>query len=234
MSEKPFDGISLAPWLLGKGGDAPDRVLFQHWAGRTSARDQRYRLDAIGQLFDMVEDPRQTKNIAADHSQVAKRLNEAVARWKRDVLGELPPVDDRPFTVGFAAFPRTVLPARDGVPHGGVKRSAAAPNCSFFTQWTKPDDRITWQVEVHTAGRYEAILHYTCAPADVGSELELSLSSSKVGRRTEGDRVDGRKAPPNNDFWQQGHHRREPCARPIVSSTATEFTASPPSTCRPT
>jgi arylsulfatase A-like enzyme len=179
MSEKPFDGISLAPWLLGKGGDAPDRVLFQHWAGRTSARDQRYRLDAIGQLFDMVEDPRQTKNIAADHSQVAKRLNEEVARWKRDVLGELPPVDDRPFTVGFAAFPRTVLPARDGVPHGGVKRSAAAPNCSFFTQWTKPDDRITWQVEVHTAGRYEAILHYTCAPADVGSELELSLNAAK-------------------------------------------------------
>ena len=60
--------------------------------------------------------PSADKNIAADHSQVAKRLNEAVARWKRDVLGELPPVDDRPFTVGFAAFPRTVLPARDGVP----------------------------------------------------------------------------------------------------------------------
>ena len=60
-----------------------------------------------------------------------------------------------------------------------MKRSAAAPNCSFFTHWTKPDDRITWQVEVHTAGRYEAILHYTCAPADVGSELELSLNAAK-------------------------------------------------------
>ena len=36
----------------------------------------------------------------------------------------LPKIDDRPFPVGFAEFPRTVLPARDGVPHGGVKRSA--------------------------------------------------------------------------------------------------------------
>ena len=67
VGDKPFDGISLAPWLLGKGGDAPDRVLFQHWAGRASARDQRYRLDAAGQLSTWSTDPRQTKNIAAEH-----------------------------------------------------------------------------------------------------------------------------------------------------------------------
>ena len=58
------------------------------------------------------------------------------------------------------------LPARDGVPHGGVKRSAPAPNCSFFTNWTKPDDRITWDIEVGEAGRYEAVLNYTCPAAE--------------------------------------------------------------------
>ena len=45
--------------------------------------------------------------------------------------------------------------------------------------------------------------------------------------------VDGRKVPPKNDFGRQSHHRREPCAHPIVSSTATKSTASPPSTCKP-
>ena len=40
------------------------------------------------------------------------------------------------------------------------------------------------------------------------------LSSSKIGQRRRRVEVDGRKAPPNNDFWQQSHHRREPCARP--------------------
>jgi hypothetical protein len=39
-----------------------------------------------------------------------------------------------------------------------------------------PEDRMTWDVEVNTAGTYEAILHYTCPQADVGSELELSLA----------------------------------------------------------
>jgi hypothetical protein len=156
-----------------------NRVLFQHWAGRVSARDQRYRLDATGQLFDMLTDPNQTKNIAGDKPEELKQLSDAVERWKRDVLGELPKSDDRPYPVGFAAFPRTVLPARDGVPHAGVKRSANAPNCSYFTNWTKPDDRMTWAIEVNAAGRYEAIVHYTCPKADVGSAVELSLGNAK-------------------------------------------------------
>lgn len=179
VGDKSFDGISLAPWLLGKADSTPDRILFQHWAGKVSARNQRYRLDAAGQLFDLHEDPGQKQNVAADHPEVVKRLSEAVGRWKREVLRELPKADDRPFPVGFAEFPRAVLPARDGVPHGGVQRSASAPNCSFFTHWTKPEDRMTWEVEVHAAGRYEAIIHYTCPKADVGSVLELTLGKVK-------------------------------------------------------
>src|SRR5262249_59732176 len=145
------------------------------------ARDQRFRLDAAGQLFDLTNDPRQQRNVAANHPEVTKRLSDAVARWKREVLAELPKSDARPFPVGYAEFPRTVLPARDGVPHGGVRRSASAPNCSFFTQWTKPDDRLTWEVEVNAAGRYEAIIHYTCPKADVGSVVELTLGQAKWG-----------------------------------------------------
>lgn len=179
VGDKPFDGISLAAWLLGKGAPIPDRVLFQHWAGKVSARDQRFRLDSSGRLFDLAKDPGQQQVVAADHPQITKRLTDAVGRWKREVLSELPKSDQRPFPVGFNQFPRTVLPARDGVLHGGVKRSAAAPNCSFFTRWTKPDDRMTWRVEVNAAGRYEAIVYYTCPPTDVGSTLELTVGRAK-------------------------------------------------------
>lgn len=49
------------------------------------------------------------------------------------------------------------LPARDGVPHGNVKRNARTPNCSYFTNWISADDRITWDVEVATGGEYEAV-----------------------------------------------------------------------------
>ncbi len=179
VGDKPFDGISFAPWLLGKEAAPSDRVLFHHWGGRVSARNQRFRLDATGQLFDFSNDPKQEKNVAAEHPEVTKRLSAAVERYKREVLAQVPRPDNRPFPVGFTEFPRTVLPARDGVPHGGVKRSSGAPNCSYFTGWTKADDRITWEIEVHDAGRYEAIVHYTCPKADVGSAVELSVGQVK-------------------------------------------------------
>lgn len=177
--DRPFDGTSLAPWLLGKDARARERILFQHWNGRTSARDQRYSLDANGQLFDMVDDPGQQKNIAAERPNEAKRLKDAVLAWQSGTLAERGKGDARPFTVGHREFPRAVLPARDGVPHGGVKRSAGAPNCSFFTKWTKPDDSMTWNIEVNAAGQYEAIIHYTCPKSDTGSAIELSLGNAK-------------------------------------------------------
>jgi hypothetical protein len=109
-------------------------------------------------------------------------LLEEQKRWKQEMLAGLKR-DDRPFTVGYKQFPITHLPARDGVPHGNVKRSASAPNCSFFQNWTSPDDSITWDVEVETAGRYEAVVLYTCPKADVGSTVELRLNGSRTSAK---------------------------------------------------
>jgi hypothetical protein len=34
---------------------------------------------------------------------------------------------------------------------------------------------MTWNIMVSTTGNYEAIVHYTCPEADVGSKLELTF-----------------------------------------------------------
>lgn len=179
-SEKPLDGISLKPLLAGSpASDWPDRTLVQRWAGKLSVRTQQYRLDAGGHLFDMAADPEQRTNIAADQPEVVAKLAAEADRWRKDFAVELEGgPDTRPFTVGYAAV--TPLPARDGVPHGKIQRSAGAPNCSYFTNWTSRDDRMTWDVEVGNPGRYEATVYYTCAKEDVGSVVELSLGSSRV------------------------------------------------------
>jgi arylsulfatase A-like enzyme len=177
---KPLDGVSVAPLLLGKSRDWPDRMIFNHWNGSVSVRSQQYRLDAAGKLYDLTRDPGQEHDLSRDRPETAAKLAEAVARWKRDVLAELPAKDDRPFPVGYRTFPATTLPTRDGVPHGNLRRSATAPNCSYFTHWTSSDDRMTWDIEVATTGRYEAVLYYTCPAADVGSTVELSFAGSKL------------------------------------------------------
>jgi hypothetical protein len=157
-------------------------MIFNHWRGRVSVRTQRYRLDHQGRLYDMTEDPGQDRDVSRARPEVAARLSKAQARWKADLLPGLTD-DDRPFPVGHRDFPVTHLPARDGVAHGNVKRSARAPNCSFFTNWTSTDDQITWDVEVATGGTYEAVVYYTCPEADVGATFELSFGPRRIRKK---------------------------------------------------
>lgn len=179
VGDKPLDGVSVKPLLLGAARDWPDRMIFSHWRGRVSVRTQRYRLDSKGKLYDMAADPGQNRDVAKDHPDVTRRLSQAVKEWRAELLPGLGK-EDRPFPVGYPEFPVTHLPARDGVPHGGIRRSARPPNCSFFTHWTGPDDRMTWDIEVATAGRYEAVIYYTCAKEDLGSTVELSFGQGRV------------------------------------------------------
>jgi len=174
-NSKPLDGRSLAPLLTGAETNWPDRMIFSHWNKRISVRTQRHRLDAEGRLFDMVDDPGQSRDIAAEAPAEAQRLRAAVAAWGREVLPLLGP-DDRPYPVGHTRL--TYLPARDGVGTGGVRRSNTAPNSSYFTNWTQTADRIYWDVDVAKAGTYEAVLHYTAPSA--GSIVELSCGTARL------------------------------------------------------
>ena len=174
---KPFDGRSLRPLLFSAKEDWPERTLFSAYAEGKSARTQQYRADANG-LYDMLADPSQRKNLAADKPQLHRQLANALQEWHAEVASR---AEERPFPVGHKGFPITELPARDGVPHGNIERSAPAPNSSFFTNWTSADDRITWDIEVATAGRYEAIVYYTCGVDAVGSMIEMTFRNARAG-----------------------------------------------------
>ncbi len=174
VGDKPLDGRSLKPLLLGQGVEWPERTLFSTYGGRVSVRTQRYRLDDRGALFDMLNDPGQATDLAASLPDVTRRLRDAVDEFRQDVLSE-PRQDNRPFPVGAGGveFPLTQLPARDGRFSGNVERSGRAPNCSFFRNWTSIDDRIWWDADVAQAGLYEVSVLYACPADSVGSTFRL-------------------------------------------------------------
>ena len=176
---KALDGRDLSPLLLGKKTDWPERMIFSTFAGKVSVRTQEYRLDANGLLFDMLADPGQTKDVSdtPGNRELTQQLRAAVVNWRKEMFTGKK--DDRPFPVGFAEFPMPPLLARDGVAQGGIRRSANAPNCSYFTNWKTKDDAITWDIEVNTPGIYHAEIHYTCRAKDVGSVIELRFKDAK-------------------------------------------------------
>ncbi len=178
-SSKPLDGVDVSPLLLGTANAWPERMIFSHQSGLVSVRTDQFRLDARGKLFDMVADPGQDRDVSQGVPETAAKLSQAVAQWKQEVLAGSEK-DDRPFPVGYREFPVTPLPARDGVASGKIRRSAPAPNCSYFTNWRSTEDKITWDVKVATSGDYEAVLYYTCPKEDVGSTVELSFQGTAI------------------------------------------------------
>jgi arylsulfatase A-like enzyme len=191
VGDKPPDGRDLTPLLTKQKVDWPERMIFSTWGGNVSVRTQTHRLDNTGQLFDMIADPGQTAPVNAAEPELAARLSAAVQAWRQEMFGAAVAakpkgkgggnaVDPRPLPVGYREFPITMLPARDGEPRGGVKRSSGAPNCSYFVNWTSKDDSMVWLLDVHTAGRYEATIDYTCHVPDAGATVELSFKDARL------------------------------------------------------
>lgn len=172
-TRKALDGRSLCPLLLGEDVAWEPRCLFAIKKNQVSVRTQQFRLDASGRLFDITVDRGQRHDISGRYPKLTERLLQYARRHAQDMQVQFEASADRPFHVGYG--PCTTLPARDGIEHGTIRRSAKAPNNSFFTHWTKAQDYITWDVDVGATGDYEAIVYYTCAKGDEGATLELSM-----------------------------------------------------------
>lgn len=189
VGDKPLDGRDLSPLLLNQKTEWPQRMIFSLWAGNVSVRTQTHRLDSAGRLYDMDADPGQTTPCNTREQGLAEQLAAAVKGWRQEMFGNAGmlvtkqkkgEVDPRPIPVGYRAFPITMLPARDGEPRGGLKRSSAAPNCSYFVNWTSLEDSMVWRLSVHTKGRYSVAVDYTCPVQDAGATVELAFESSRL------------------------------------------------------
>ncbi len=183
LANHPLDGMDFSPLLLGQTDEWPDRMIFSHWAGRLAVRRGPYVLDERGGLYHVLDDPGQKNNLANSMPKLAQELQAAVDRWRREVLAEIELPDTRPFPVGYPELAWTPLPARDGIAEGNIQRSARAPNCSYFVNWTSTEDRIRWDIEVATSGIYEVELWYTCPEDCAGSIVELSFGEHRVQGR---------------------------------------------------
>lgn len=189
IGDKPLDGRDLTP-LLGETKEVswPDCMIFSAWPQETSVRTQTHRLDAQGNPYDTTTDPGQKIPVNSKQPKLATKLKQAVADWKNEVFTNSDnKAEKRPFPVDYPEFPITMLPAHDGQASGGVKRSGSAPNCSYFIHWNTTDGKMKWNIDVHTAGKYQVTTDYTCPLDDVGSTIRLAFADARLdGKVTPG------------------------------------------------
>ncbi len=177
-----LDGRSLSPLVLNTKEKWPERLLFSHWNGRVSARNQKFRLDHEGNLFDLEKDPGQSMPVQKQYPEIFQGLKDSIDHWSATVLAELPADDLRRFPLGHSDYLYTQIPARDGKAHGAIKRSNRWPNCSYFTNWLYVTDSITWPVEVLHDSDYRVTLYYTCSAENTGCVMQLSASGNSISR----------------------------------------------------
>ena len=86
-SDRPLDGISLAPALMGKEMQRNSPIGFQHRNGRISWVTDQYKLvrDSKNdpfELYDLIHDKGETKNIIAENEKLADVLKKELMEWK--------------------------------------------------------------------------------------------------------------------------------------------------------
>lgn len=180
-TQKPLDGLNMEPLIFEENPSWESRLIYNHWNDKTSVRSQEFRLDDENRLYHIPSDLGQTKDVSKNYPEVYTSLLNAKESW----LLEVPKRSayNRPFTLGHPDIKTTQLPARDGITHGGIKRSNQYPNCSFFTNWRSLEDSISWDAEVLSDGDYEVILYYSCPEKNVGSTLLLEFDSNKLSKK---------------------------------------------------
>lgn len=189
----PLDGVSLVPLLTDKSHSWPNRMIFARSVGwrrmsgylapvirdlhpyAGTVRTQRWRAVNEGdrwQLYDMVDDPSERRDVAALHPETTARLAGAYQRWFADVAKT--PIIRPPIPVGYEERPAVELPAPEAYFTGGIgwyNRFGFAHD--WLTGWTDMKDTIWWETNVVAAGRYEVSIRYTCPPEAVGTRLRV-------------------------------------------------------------
>ncbi|MEX0290333.1 MAG: arylsulfatase [Flavobacteriaceae bacterium] len=179
----PVDGKDLSPLLFDENPNWTDRVIYNHWGGRTSVRSQTHRLDHENKLYDISQDRGQEEDVSATEPELLDSLIAIKTSWLSEVNIKEVNKASRPFPLGHPDYIFTQLPARDGIAHGNIKRSNKYPNDSFFTDWTSVNDSISWNVDVLETGEFEVQLYYTCAPSSVGTTLQLTFLENTITKQ---------------------------------------------------
>ena len=181
-----FDGVSLAPLLDGFEDDWPDRTFYTHQYRRSvpiapepgSSRTRRYRYvreqSGQDQLYDMIADPSQERDIAEAMPELTRKMAEDYDAWFRDVIAMGAGMPLR-LPVGHPGRDRTALPAPDAELGDGLRYWASHGYANdWITEWDDPADRIAFDVDVIRGGRYEVILDYTAPASNLGATVEVA------------------------------------------------------------
>ena len=90
-TDKVYDGVNLIPYLKGEKKDSPHQQLFwRHGAGQNHAmREGNWKMvrakNKPAELYDLGNDIAESKDLAKEKPEIAKRMNAVLDAWDREL-----------------------------------------------------------------------------------------------------------------------------------------------------
>jgi arylsulfatase A len=181
---RPVDGVSLRPLIEGDGKSWPDRALFTHREadGKESAmypgtiRTQRYNLVNGRELYDMIDDPGEQRDLAASQPEKVRELRGRYEDWFHTAIAERG-LKRYALPVGHPEENPVYLPATQAQFTGKIRfNNGNGFAHDWLTGWSDLKDTVGWDIDVAAAGQYRVTLHYLCPSEAIGSEVEVSVA----------------------------------------------------------
>ncbi|MBM3762017.1 MAG: hypothetical protein FJW36_17440 [Acidobacteria bacterium] len=164
----PIDGLSLVPLLEGNSSSWPNRNLFTHADQQPDPRnpypgcirDQRYKMVNGKELYDLIADPAESTNIAAQQPDRLARMIKDYETWFASTLEGFSPGAPSVEVGHREENPATIMAPQADL-SGALKfRSKFGYAHDFITGWSSAQDSITFNIESIANARYEATIQY--------------------------------------------------------------------------
>ena len=176
-----FDGVALGPVLKGGGAIKPRSIAVQtqqrdtpqKWA-RSAMLDARWRLVEGKELYDIVADPGQTKDVAPGHHDVVSRLRGDYEKWWSSVSQR------------FGEYSEIVLGSERENPS---RLNCMDWHCEKIMPWNQPmveKNQVGngfWAVRAERAGRYEFTLRER--PVEAKGIMQSRQARIRIGKADE-------------------------------------------------
>lgn len=196
-NDRKIDGKSLLPLLTSGQGQTHQKYVYHAWDryfpnpnNRWAVSDQRWKLmcqvgtgqsasEKHWRLYDLENDPGETRNVISRHPEIRTRLRTEFVRWFNDVTGgiEYQPVA---IPVGHPDEPLLEIQPSWAQWHGdNIKYVFRGYDWDTIEGWKTPGEHATWNLDVLESGRYEVAISYGRS-ASGGGTLEISVGEHSI------------------------------------------------------
>ena len=224
-TDEKLDGVNLMPFLLGEKKGNPHDVLYWRWRSQAAVLEFPWKLILLGRderyLFNVTTPEGETKNLLAEHPEIAAALEKKLMTWNatlpppglpRDVVGEDQKFyDDHVNMTGVKATKR---------PRKTADGKATTPDENWVVRNGSNEVMKDGVLRITPSGKQSPFVAFTGLSIPGPASATASVRSEKGGKIGISWRLDGQK-----DFTPEQTVKQDLAASPEFQNVTVNIPA---------